>query len=249
MLSPAALAVIAVSIIATSFLSGIFGMAGGLILLGLMLFYLDVAPAMVLFGAIQITANGWRAILWRHHVRWPIIWRYIVGSTAMFLALRSVAFLPDKAMMYLGLGLLPLLVDRLPKRWAPDITRPGIPYLCGAVIILLQLLAGATGHVLDQFFQRSNLDRRTIVATKAVTQCTGHFYRIAYFGSFADAFDVTVPWWAYIAAIGLSITGTSLAAIALERMSDASFRLWSRRIVMAVSIGFLVRGVWLLVEG
>ena len=249
MLSAAALAIVAVTIIATSFLSGIFGMAGGLILLGVLLFYLDVAPAMVLFGAIQTTANGWRALLWRRYVRWPVIWRYAIGSAAMFLVMRSVAFLPDKAMMYLGLGLIPFAVDLLPKRFAPDITKSGMPYVCGAVIILLQLLAGATGHVLDQFFNRSELDRRTIVATKAATQVVAHLYRIAYFGSFADAFDVTLPWWAYVAGIALSITGTSLAALALSRMTDASFRLWSRRIVLVVSLGFLARGIWLLAEG
>ena len=60
---PLALAVIAVTILATSFISGIFGMAGGLILLGVLLVFMDVAPAMVLFGAIQTAANGWRATL------------------------------------------------------------------------------------------------------------------------------------------------------------------------------------------
>ena len=31
------------------------------ILLGVLLLYMDVAPAMVLFGVIQTAANGWRA--------------------------------------------------------------------------------------------------------------------------------------------------------------------------------------------
>ena len=74
-----------------------------------------------------------------------------------------------------------------------DITRPGVPYLAGALIIVLQLLAGAAGHILDVFFQKSHLDRKTIVATKAVTQVMGHVYRIIYFGSFAAAFDDSIP--------------------------------------------------------
>src|SRR5262249_32961184 len=40
---PAALAVIGVTIICSSFISGIFGMAGGMILLGVLLNYFDVA--------------------------------------------------------------------------------------------------------------------------------------------------------------------------------------------------------------
>jgi uncharacterized membrane protein YfcA len=246
MLAPVALAVVAVSILATSFISGIFGMAGGMILLGVLLIYMDVAPAMVLFGAIQTASNGWRAALWRRHVDWGIVWRYLVGSTAMFLLMRTAAILPNKATLYLCLGLLPFAADLLHRRVSLDITRPGVPYVCGALIIVLQLLAGAAGHILDVFFQKSALDRKTIVGTKAVTQVAGHLYRIAYFGSFTVAFDTSIAWWAYATAIALSLVGTSLAATVLMRMTDASFRAWSRRVTLVVSVTFLTRGLWLL---
>jgi uncharacterized membrane protein YfcA len=246
MLGPLALSVIAVAIVATSFISGIFGMAGGLILLGLLLAFLDVAPAMVLFGAVQTASNGWRATLWLRHVNWSIVWRYLVGSTAMFLLLRLVAVLPSKAMLYLGLGLIPFAAELLPRWLAPDITRPGAPYICGAFIITLQLLAGAAGHILDIFFQKSELDRKTIVGTKAVTQVAGHLYRILYFGSFDLAFDTGLPWWAYAAALALSVAGTSLAAPVLLGMTDTGFRAWSRRLTMSIAGIYLAWGLWLL---
>jgi hypothetical protein len=185
--------------------------------------------------------------LWLKHVHWGIVWRYLIGSTAMFLALRSVALLPSKAMLYIGLGLIPFAADLLPKRLTPDITRPGAPYVCGAFIIVLQLMAGAAGHILDIFFQKSRLDRKTIVGTKAVTQVAGHLYRIAYFGSFEFAFDTSIPWWAYGVAVALSFAGTSLAAPVLLRMTDDGFRMWSRRVTMSVAVAYLGRGLWLLV--
>ena len=246
MLAPFVLGIVGVTILVTSFISGIFGMAGGLILLGVLLVFMDVAPAMVLFGTIQTAANGWRATLWRRHVDWGIVWRYLVGSTVMFFMLRLVAVLPSKAMLYIGLGLIPFAADLLPKRLTPDITRPGAPYICGAFIIVLQLLAGAAGHILDIFFQKSQLDRKTIVATKAVTQVTGHLYRIAYFGSFELALDASIPWWAYGVAIVLSFAGTSLAAPVLLRMTNEGFRLWSRRVTISVALVYLARGLWLV---
>ena len=246
MLAPLALGVVAVTILVTSFISGIFGMAGGMMLLGVLLLYMDVAPAMVLFGAIQTSSNGWRAALWLQHVDWGIVWRYLVGSTAMFLLLRTVAILPSKAMLYIGLGIIPFAADLLPKRLTPDITRPGAPYICGAFIIVLQLMAGAAGHILDIFFQKSRLDRKTIVGTKAVTQVAGHLYRIAYFGSFEFAFDVSIPWWGYAGAIALSFAGTSLAAPVLVRMTDEGFRMWSRRVTIGVATVYLTRGLWLV---
>jgi uncharacterized membrane protein YfcA len=246
MLGPVALGVIAVSILVTSFISGIFGMAGGMILLGILLLYMDVAPAMVLFGAIQAAANGWRAVLWWRHVDWGIVWRYLVGSTAMFLVLRTVAVLPNKATLYFCLGVIPFAADLLPRTLRLDITRRGVPYLCGAFIIVLQLLAGAAGHILDIFFQKSPLNRMTIVATKAVTQVAGHLYRIAYFGSFAAAFATDLPWEAFAAGIALAFAGTALAALVLMRMTDEGFRAWSRRITLGVAVTFLARGLWLV---
>jgi uncharacterized protein len=246
MLAPFALGIVAATILVTSFISGIFGMAGGMMLLGVLLLYMDVAPAMVLFGAIQTSSNGWRAALWLRHVDWGIVWRYLVGATAMFLLLRTVAILPSKAMLYIGLGIIPFAADLLPKRLTPDITRPGAPYICGAFIIVLQLMAGAAGHILDIFFQKSHLDRKTIVGTKAVTQVAGHLYRIAYFGSFEFAFDVSIPWWGYAGAIALSFAGTSLAAPVLVRMTDEGFRMWSRRVTIGVATVYLTRGLWLV---
>jgi uncharacterized membrane protein YfcA len=245
MLGPAALAVVAVTTLVSSFISGIFGMAGGMILLGVLLVFMDVAPAMVLFGIIQMVSNGWRATLWRRYVDWSIVWRFLVGSTLMFLLLRTIAVLPSKATLYFTLGLLPFAADLVHKRVSLDITRPGVPYVCGAFIIVLQLLAGAAGHILDVFFQKSALDRKTVVATKAVTQVMGHVYRILYFGSFTMSFDTGVPWWAYAGAVALTIAGTSLAALVLTRMTDHGFRLWSRRVTIAVAVTYLARGLWL----
>ena len=245
-MTPVAMAIVAGSVLGTSFLSGIFGMAGGLVLLGVLLLFMDVAPAMVLFGVIQMGANGWRALLWRHLVQWHLIGPYVIGATATFLVMRYVAFIPDKALLYIGLGLLPFLAELLPEKYYPDITKPNGPFICGAFIMVLQLIAGAAGHILDMFFQRSGLDRRAIVATKAICQTIAHLFRVLYFGTLAGAFTVAIPWWAYAGALALAFIGTTLASYVLERMTDADFRVWSRRIVFAVAASFLVRGCWLL---
>ncbi len=238
---------IGATVVATSFLSGIFGMAGGMILLGVLLVFFDVPAAMVLFGAIQVVANGWRALLWRRHARWDIIWRYVIGTALTFTLLRTIAFIPDKALVYLVIGILPFVVYALPLRLAPDITRAYMPQLCGMIIMFVQLVGGAAGPLLDQFFQASRLDRRTVVATKAVAQTIQHFFRIAYFGSFATAFDIDLEWWFFPLAMALSVLGTTLAATVLERMTDIGFRLWSKRIVITIGVVYITRGLWLAV--
>jgi hypothetical protein len=69
--------------------------------------------------------------------------------------------------------------------------------------------------------------------------------RAVYFGSLVSIGDA-VPLWTYAPAILLSIAGTSLAAMVLERMTDVGFRQWTRRVIFAVSAVYLVRGVMLL---
>ena len=111
---------------------------------------------------------------------------------------------------------------------------------------VLQLLAGATGVILDLFFQKSGLDRRTIIGTKSVLQVVGHLFRVAYFASLAAALDVGISWSALVGALLLAVAGTSVAGYVLERMTDDGFRIWSRRIIYTVSAIYIVRGTWLL---
>jgi hypothetical protein len=70
--------------------------------------------------------------------------------------------------------------------------------------------------------------------------------RIAYFGSFASAYDASIPGWIYGGALLLAIVGTTLAGFVLERMTDLNFRSWSRRLTIGISLVYLSRGLWLL---
>ena len=130
-------------------------MAGGIVLLAVLLTFLDVAPAMVLFGATQAAANGWRVWLWRTYVQWPLVRKFALAAIAMFVVLKLVSFVPNKAVVYIGLGLMPFIANALPKSWTPDITRPGAAYLCGFLITFLNLVAGVAGSILDVFYQKS----------------------------------------------------------------------------------------------
>ena len=64
----------------TALLSGVFGMAGGLILIGVLLVVMPLPQAMVLHAVTQMASNGWRAILWWRHIEWKIAAASVVGS-------------------------------------------------------------------------------------------------------------------------------------------------------------------------
>jgi uncharacterized membrane protein YfcA len=241
----ASLALIGLTIVFSSFLSGVFGMAGGMILLGVLLVYFDVATGMVVFSVIQLASNGWRAVLWRHFVLWRIFAVYVCGAAASFAVMMFIAVIPDKAAVYLALGAMPFAIELLPASWRPNIEWRGVPFITGVLTTVVQLMTGVGGMFLDIFFQKSMLDRKTTIATKAVTQTFSHVVRVAYFGSLAG-FSEVVPVWSYPPAILLAVAGTSLAPFVLERLTDTGFRRWTRWIIFAISAVYLARGFWLL---
>ena len=96
-MSPAIVGVILAATLVTAAISGIFGMAGGLILMGVLASFTPVATAMVLHGFIQIISNGSRAILHRRHLAWPLIGRYAIGviGALLVIAMASTIWRPQ----------------------------------------------------------------------------------------------------------------------------------------------------------
>jgi uncharacterized membrane protein YfcA len=246
-MTPSALAVIGATIVFSSFVSGVFGMAGGMVLLGVLLAYFDVATGMILFSIIQLFANGWRVVQWRQYVLWSIFGWYFVGAVISFAVMWTIAVVPDKAMVYLLLGLMPFAVEALPASMRPNIEWRGVPFFTGVVTTIIQILSGVGGLFLDIFFQKSMLDRKTTNATKAVAQTFSHVVRGVYFGSLAGVGDL--PVWATLPAILLAIAGTSLAPYVVERMTDHGFRQWTRAVIFAISVVYLARAAWLFWHG
>jgi len=242
------LAVIGATILLSSFISGTFGMAGGMVLLGVILIYFPVTTGMVLFSVIQFAANGWRALLWWRYVLWSIFFPYVIGAVVAFALLRAIAFVPNKAMVYFLLGLLPFAIEALPKSARPNIEWRGMPFITGFLTTIVQFMAGVGGPFLDVFFQKSMLDRKTTLATKAVTQTFSHVLRALYFGSFGAVHFIEEPW-LYLVGIVVAVAGTSLTPLVIERMTDHDFRQWTRAIILTLSAVYVVRGVWLFWHG
>ncbi len=247
---------VALAALGTSFLSGIFGMIGGLVLMGVLLIFLPVPAAMTLHAITQMTANGWRAAVWHQHVMWRVLPGYLVGSGIVFALLALVQFSPPKEWVYLCLGVMPFASRLAPRTHAPDIRRRGAPLFLGATVMTLNVIAGVTGAILDIFFLAKDLDRRLVVATKAMTQSVGHAIKFAYFSfivvapapvetnlpAAADT-GVVVPIWIYVMCAVLAVCGTTFAKPVLHRFSNDAFQTWSRRLVMAVGAVYLAQGL------
>ncbi|MCK9508654.1 MAG: sulfite exporter TauE/SafE family protein [Pigmentiphaga sp.] len=245
MLQAGFLLLVAVSVLLTSFISGIFGMAGGMILMGVLVAFMPVSAAMVLHAAAQLTSNGWRALLWRRHVDFRIFGRFLIGLFLAGLMFSFIGFVPDRALVLLTLGIVPFLVLLIPRNYVPQATSRGGAELCGFLNTSMQFIAGVSGPLLDVFYVRSTMDRRAVVATKAICQAAAHLAKLIYFGHILSS-DDPVSALLMAIAVGTAIIGTSLSKFVLERLSDHQFRRWTQGLVMVLGSIYLVQGVYLM---
>jgi uncharacterized membrane protein YfcA len=232
--------------VGTAFLSGIFGMAGGLILIGVLLALMPLPQAMALHAVTQMASNGWRASLWWRHIRLRPAAGYMSGCVLAMLVWSIFRYVPGKALSMILLGLTPFAARYLmPASLKPNAERLSNGLLYGFFCMALMLLTGATGPLIDTYFLGGKLDRREIVATKAFCQTLSHFMKLIYFGSIVDNAASVDPTMMAI-AIGASIFGTSAARRILEAMSDKQFRVWAMRIINSICAYYVVQGSYLL---
>ena len=241
-MSFAAASFVLVAAFVTATVSGVLGMAGGLLLMGALLLVLPAAVAFVVHGLLQLVSNGWRAFLQRRHLRWGVVGWYAAGAVLAGGLVALGSYTPDKALTYLLLGLVPGLVWLPEKALALDAERPPHAVLAGFAVTALNLVAGVAGPLLDVFFVRTTMGRHSIVATKAGTQVLSHTAKVAvYTGPALTGDGIGVPFGLVLLAAPLSMLGTALGGRLLNRMSDASFASATRWVVTGIGVVYLVQ--------
>jgi uncharacterized protein len=249
-MSSAIIAILLAATLITAAISGVFGMAGGLLMMGVLTAFTPVATAMVMHGFIQIISNFSRAAFLRKHISWSLVGRYALGIGAALLLIAAISWRPTQSEVFLMLGATAMLVW-IPKAWVEiDVSKRFQAELCGFLVQTLNTISGVAGPLLDLFFVKTLLPRQTVVATKAATQVMAHAVKIGFWGwpllqllNSSRAAEAHVPpLWVFAAVIPLSLLGTWAGGKVLDRMTDVSFRQWTKWIVTVTGAVYLVRG-------
>ena len=238
---------IIISALATSLLSGLVGMAGGVVLMAVLVNILPVSSAMVLHGITQFTANGSRTLILRKHLMWRLLPGYILGASVAVAGFSALLFVPEASVVLILVGLFPWLARLQPKSSALNITRPASNIICGFSVTSAQLLAGAAGPLLDLFYLNSGLDRQTVVANKALTQTIGHLLRIFYYGAIISV-ATPLPNWLFLAAAIAAVIGTRLGTWLLARWDDQRFQRVSGQIILATGTICILQGSYQVIR-
>ncbi|MFN7056094.1 TSUP family transporter [Hyphomonas sp.] len=248
-MAPLSTLVILSAVLVTAFISGIFGLAGGLILMAVLTALLPLATAMIVHGAVQMVSNGYRAFRLRRHIHWPVLARYALGAAIAAALLFPLAWRPDRQAVYLLISSIAIFVW-IPRSWAEfDARKPFQAEIAGLLAQSLSMLAGIAGPLVQLFFVRTDLSRQAIVSTEATTQTLSHLVKIAFWSVpvvAAAGWSAMPPLWLLAAAIPLSMLGTTLGGKVLDAMSDVNFKAWMKWLVTAVCGVMLMRAAgWL----
>lgn len=246
-LPPETLALLSAVAFATAVLSAIVGMAGGIILLSVMLLFLEPLVAIPVHGAVQLLSNGSRVWIQRRHVDWRVTWRYALlllpmGALGLQLA---VQLPPDLAKVLIG-GFV--LVATWQPGWLMLGTHPERAnrarrfFALGGAVGFLGVVIGATGPLIAPFFLNLGLGRQAVVGTKAACQTLGHISKVLLYGAIGFAFvDYAVPLCAMGAAV---IAGTWLGSQLLEQVEERTFTWLYKVALSAVALRLVALDGW-----
>ena len=229
--------------LAASALSGVIGMGGGVLLLAVMATVLAPPLVVPIHGVVQLTSNSTRAVTLLRHVDWRIVLAYCPTLVAgVFLGLQ---FYRGSEMEWfrplIGLFVLGFLIwDRLrPKR----LQMPRWAFVpAGFVGGVITILIGASGPYLAALFLRDDMDRETIIATKAVVQTVGHLLKIPAFLSIR--FDYLAHLDLLLPLLACAVAGTLFGTWALGKMGERIFRVFFRVVLLALALR-LVLDPWI----
>jgi uncharacterized protein len=231
----------------TSVLSGVLGMAGGLILMALLVLLQPVATAMVVHGIVQAFANGSRALFLLRHVHWALMLPYCAGAMVALGGFVLVALVPDEASVLIAIGAFPWLARIVPYLNRLDITRPWTAVASGVVVTATQLFAGVSGPLLDVFYLNAHLNRYQVIASKAVTQTVGHLIKLFYYGVLIGHGE-TLPHWFLAAAVVAAVAGTRVGTTLVGAVTDANFRRVTGWVILALGAACIVQGTRQLIS-
>jgi len=144
-------------------------------------------------------------------------------------------------------GLITLYSLGASKKCCLDVSKKAMGVVAGMVVVGSNLLSGTGGPLLDIFFQRVDMTRHQVVATKAVAQSLGHISKIIFFGFLATS---TLNVWPSLSltltAMVASIVGTTLGKKILDKIDDETFFLWTQSILLTIGALFIAYALYLM---
>ncbi|PTU31311.1 sulfite exporter TauE/SafE family protein [Stenotrophobium rhamnosiphilum] len=233
---------IAAAAFLTAALSGIAGVGGGTILIGV--FYaigLSTAQAVPLHAAVQLASNASRTVAYFSAVEWRAAGWFMLGCAPAPFLIAPYVPLVNTHIIELVLGVL-IIASLIPGKKADDFLPLRWAYLIAGVLVgSIGMFVGASGLFVGRLFLRPEWRKETMIGTLALCQCLGHATKLLGYGTVGlspfEQMDLLVP--LVIAVILGTVVGKQLN----QRLSEERFRTLVNAVLLIMSVKLLWDGV------
>ena len=219
---------------ATSILSAVIGMGGGVPLLGIMAILIPEGYMVVaLHGVIQLVGNSTRTAVYRQHVHRSIIRQFSMGvipwlccaalivfGVIQYFDITSASeFKIDFLKPLIGIYILWFLYLRKKTELRSD----SLFFWMGGLSGLVTVFIGASGPLIAPFFIDRGLTKENMIATKAACQAVGHLGKMPIFIIFFGV-DYMQQWPVLLPLVVAVYFGTRIGKKLLGSLSPDLFK-------------------------
>lgn len=231
-------ALIALAAFLTAMLSGIAGIGGGTILIGI--FYaIGLAPAQAvpLHAIVQLVSNTSRVTAYFRHVEWRATGWFLLGCAPGPFLIAPWVQRANPHVIEAVLALL-IIVSLIPKRSERSRLPLSAAFLIAGLLTgSVGMFVGASGLFVGRLFMRPEWRKETMIGTLALCQALGHLMKILGFTSIGFApfaqLDVLLP---LLIAV---VLGTIAGKLLNQRLSEERFRTLVNVILWGMSFKLL----------
>ena len=235
---------------ATSILSAVIGMGGGVTLLGIMAILVPEGyMVVVLHGVIQLVSNGTRVAVYRQHVHQGIIKKFFMGvipglgcaALIIFGLIRyfeiasASEFKIDFLKPLIGIYILWFLFIRKKRRLTSD----SLFFWMGGLSGLVTVFIGAAGPLIAPFFIDRDITKENVIATKAACQAVGHLGKIPIFVLFFGV-DYLQQWPMILPLVLAVYFGTMIGKKLLGNLPEVLFKKLFKIALTLIAIRLLI---------
>ena len=226
--------VLALAAFATSIISGIIGMGGGILLLATMLSFLSHAETIPAHGAVQLVSNGTRLLVFLRHIDVRTVLRFAAGALPgsiigglLLVWLRKDHIDSTEPYFKIAIGLYVLITTFRPIAKRPASNESAAPRistfpLLGGLAGVLGLTIGAIGPLIAPAFLHAGFVKERMIATKAVCQMIIHLLKVPIFLA-SGLVDYTKLGQLIVVMSLMVIPGTLIGKKILKRVDERAF--------------------------
>ena len=227
-------------VLATSCLTAVIGMGGGVLLLTLMPGLVPTSAILPLHALTQLASNASRAGFGWRSLDLAIVPAFIVGALAGSWLGSEIYLVLDERWLPAFIGLFILVFTWLPL----PLVRGGGQLALGVLGFFqtgLGMLAGATGPLGAAVLLQRNKERDWLVVNTALYMTLNHGLRV--FAYFAIGFSYA-PWWPLLTGMVLAgIAGSWLGTRLRRLVPQRDFHKWFRLLVSLLAVRMIALAV------